>query len=100
MGEVVNMFKERAKPAAQPAAQETPKRQPGPTLIANASMLGAAGGEGLEHLRQMEEQGAAALVLSALLFYAHQGQDQGQRARRAVLAMQEVIKRGADPTAS
>lgn len=98
MGTVVELFKARpqAKPAAAPRAPApAEQREQGPTILANAGMLAAAGMEGLN---QLEQEGTAMQVLSALLFYAHQGQDGGKRARRAVIAMQELL--GGSPEAA
>lgn len=54
-------------------------------------MANTGGSANLDKLRDMEKQGAAFQVLSALLFYAHQGHDDGARARRAVIGMQELL---------
>jgi len=98
VGNVIDLFAARTKAPAPSGAGRSAApgngardvREPeGPAIKANALTLLAQGGvEGLNHL---EEQGAAMAVLSALLFYAHQGQDDGKRARRAVVAMQELL---------
>lgn len=97
MGTVVELFKPRAQAPAPAARVAAPvqERDHGPAIHANAQMLAAAGIEGLNEL---EQQGTAMKVLAALLFYAHQGQDQGRRARSAVVAMQELL--GQPPAAA
>ena len=87
MGSVID-FKPRVN--QQPAAPAQPAQASGSEFAAVARVLPFAA----PVLRDMEEQGAAMQVLAALMFYAHQGHDDGKRARRAVVAMQELLSGG------
>lgn len=81
--------KEPPKPCAAPASQEKAEQ-----IASQLPMLD----EGTVDV--LQQQSAAMQVIAALSFYARQGWDGGLKARRAMVAMQEIMQGHTPPVTS